>query len=138
MLISISIHCYIEILQKKYDLPNSNFFRYLQIRHYIRQNISSESLSEVNPIFKLFLGPPEAKGLISKLVCIFSHKSAQPDVKFKQMWEADPNISIQDEIWKQALNDIHLCSVNARLQLIQFKVIHRLHYSKVKLHKIFP
>lgn len=54
------------------------------------------------------------------------------------MWEADLNITIQDEIWKQALNDIHHCSFDARLQLIQFKVIHRLHYSKVRLHKIFP
>lgn len=54
------------------------------------------------------------------------------------MWEADLNISIQDNIWKQALNDIHLCSLNARLQLIQFEVTRRLHYSKVKLHKIFP
>ena len=53
------------------------------------------------------------------------------------MWEAHLNITIQDEIWKQALNDIHHCSVNARL-FIPYKVIHRLHYSKVKLHKIFP
>ena len=28
--------------------------------------------------------------------------------------------------------------MNARHNLVQFKVIHRLHYSKVKLHKIFP
>ena len=131
--------CSFEILQIKYNLPKSNFFRYLQLRHYIRQNISSsDPLPEENSLFKLLLGPPEAKGLISKLVCFFSHKHEQPDIKFKQMWEDDLNISIQDEIWKQALNNIHHCSVNARLQLIQFKVIHRLHYSKVKLHKIFP
>lgn len=54
------------------------------------------------------------------------------------MWEADLNITIQDDLWKQALNEIHFYSVNARLQLIQFKVINGLHDSKVMLHKIFP
>lgn len=54
------------------------------------------------------------------------------------MWEADLNVSIQDGIWKQALNDIHLCSLNAGLQLIQFEATRRLRYSKVKLRKIFP
>lgn len=37
-----------------------------------------------------------------------------------------------------ALRNINHSSVNARHNLVQFKVIHRLHYSKVKLHKIFP
>lgn len=31
----------------------------------------------------------------------------------------------------------HTCSINARHQLIQYKVIHRLHYSHVKLHSFF-
>lgn len=58
-------------------------------------------------------------------------------MKFKQMWEEDLNITINEDIWKQGLNNIHNCSVNARLQLIQFKVIHRLHYSKAKVHTFF-
>ncbi len=33
---------------------------------------------------------------------------------------------------------IHLNLINARLQLIQFKVMHRLHYSKEKINKIYP
>ncbi len=30
------------------------------------------------------------------------------------------------------------CSVNSRHQLIDFKVVHRLHYSNLRLHRIFP
>lgn len=48
------------------------------------------------------------------------------------------NNIIKVDVWKQALKNIHNCSIIARLQLIQFKVLHRLHYSKVKLHKFLP
>lgn len=34
----------------------------------------------------------------------FSHESVQLDVKFNPMWELDLNITIQEDIWKQALN----------------------------------
>lgn len=33
---------------------------------------------------------------------------------------------------------IHLSSINARLQLIQLRVLHRLHYFKEKINKIYP
>ncbi|KAF1371440.1 hypothetical protein PFLUV_G00278310 [Perca fluviatilis] len=39
--------------------------------------------------------------------------------------------------WDKGLN-VNMCSLNARHCLIQFKMLHRLHYSKVKLQKIFP
>ncbi len=37
-----------------------------------------------------------------------------------------------------ALENIHTCSVNSRHCLIQFKIIHRLHYTKTKLRRLFP
>ena len=33
---------------------------------------------------------------------------------------------------------IHRCSINARHKLIQFKITHRLHYSKLKVNKMYP
>lgn len=131
--------CSFDQLQKKYNLSKTHFFRFLQIRNYIRQNfVPFDSFPEENALTKILLGPPETRGLISLLVKFFLNKSAQPAMKFKQMWEEDLNIAINEDVWKQALSNIHNCSINARLQLIQFKVIHRLHYSKVKLHKFFP
>lgn len=131
--------CSFDQLQRKYTLPKSHFFRFLQLRNYIRQNLPLfDSLPEDNSLFKILLGPPEMKGLISSLVKFFLRKIAQPAMTIKAMWEEDLNIKITDEVWKNALNNLHHCSINARLQLIQFKVLHRLHYSKVKLHKMFP
>jgi len=36
------------------------------------------------------------------------------------------------------LSRVCSCSINSRHQLIQFKVMHRLHFSNDKLHQIFP
>lgn len=41
-------------------------------------------------------------------------------------------------MWNKCLSKIHSCSINSRHQLIQFKITHQLHYSKVRLHKIYP
>ena len=40
--------------------------------------------------------------------------------------------------WNCALSRIHSASFSARHSLIQFKVVHRLHWSRAKLGKIFP
>ncbi len=52
-------------------------------------------------------------------------------------WEDELGAELSDETWDRCLTAIRSCSVNRRHQLIQFKVIHRLHYTKTKLHNIF-
>ena len=56
----------------------------------------------------------------------------------KEGWEEELGIGIAEDVWKESLRYINTCSLNARHCLIQFKILHRLHYSKVKLHRIFP
>ena len=47
-------------------------------------------------------------------------------------------LQITNNTWDSILEHVYTCSLNARHGLIQFKVLHRIHYSKVKLHSIFP
>lgn len=42
------------------------------------------------------------------------------------------------DVWDGALEKISTCSHSARHCLIQFKVVHMLHFSKEKLHSIYP
>ncbi len=56
----------------------------------------------------------------------------------KLQWEQELGEEICSEFWTDALENIHTCSVNSRHCLIQFKIIHRLHYTKTKLHRLFP
>lgn len=79
--------------------------------------------------------PPTFKHLISQLVNLFS--MAAPSLHIKEARIKDTGEVISDELWAKGLNRIKLCSINARLHLIQFKVVYRLHYSKTKLNIIF-
>ncbi len=54
------------------------------------------------------------------------------------MWERDLGVALLAEQWRRASGGVHTASVCARHGLIPFRVLHRLHYSKVKLSKMFP
>lgn len=56
----------------------------------------------------------------------------------KQRWEEELGFDISDDIWDAALVRVHLSSICACHCLIQFKVLHRLHYCKTALTKIYP
>ena len=81
---------------------------------------------------------PGSKHLVSKFVSLFSKVSVLSTNHIKSAWEADLGTELSDEVWREGLEKIHLGSTNARLQLIQYKIMHRLHYSKVKLSKMYP
>lgn len=124
-------------LKSKFGLPAGHFFRYLQIRNFVRQSIPHfETLPEQHSFYEVLIRPPTSKHLISLFVNIFC--SATPSLHIKEAWISDIGEEISDALWAQGLNRIKTCSVNARLQLIQFKVIHRLHFSRTKLNRIFP
>lgn len=56
----------------------------------------------------------------------------------KGEWEKELGSPLDDDVWQQALSKIKDSSINARLCLIQFKIVHRLHYSREKINKIYP
>lgn len=70
--------------------------------------------------------------------CIYNTLSPPSSDKYKESWEKDMGIQIPDDMWEDFLEYVHTCSNNTRHCLIQFKIIHRLHYSKAKIHNIFP
>lgn len=107
------------------------------MRDYIQQNSSScPTPPDDTPLLKPLMNPPDSKHLVFDFVGIFTGLLDFRTDKIKQSWEEEMNIRIENEIWDKALASIGSCSVNARLQLIQYEMIHRLHYSKVRLHKI--
>ncbi len=47
-------------------------------------------------------------------------------------------MQIPEGVWEESLEQINTCSINSRHCLIQFQVLHKLHYTKLKLHRLFP
>lgn len=55
----------------------------------------------------------------------------------RREWEEKLGLKSSKDRWEKYLLYIHNCSINVRHILIQFKILHRLYYSKTKLNKIF-
>lgn len=126
-------------LKQKYSLPTSHFFRYLQIRDYVRKHVPNfESIPAPIELYSFMKMAPDSKKLISRLVDLFAAHDHVSTQYLKEAWEKDLGVTISDERWVNSLRVIHSCSINSRLQLIQFKVTHRLHYSCTKLHSFYP
>ncbi|XP_028251617.1 uncharacterized protein LOC114427641 [Parambassis ranga] len=124
-------------LCNKYNIPNSHFFRYLQVRHYVKQRFEHfETIPTSHPFYDNLMLAPESKHFITKFVDCFT-VSVSSDF-LRQAWASDLQSDVSAELWEKALSLVHSCSINTRYRLIQYKVIHRLHYSKIKLNKIFP
>ena len=123
-------------LQVKFGIPAGHLFRYLQIRNFVRQSLPLDRLPDQHNFYSLMTSSPTSKGLISQFVSLFTlHISS---LHIRDAWIREIGVEISDGLWEMALERIKSCSINARLQLIQYKIIHRLHYSKTKLNKIFP
>lgn len=125
-------------LSRKYNIDNSNLFRYFQIRHFVRQQFPSFPNLPAEEMWEGLLGTdPSRKGLISDLYCRIL---SAPDTisKIKTTWENELGLALTEDWWKGALDRINGTSSCARLSLIQFKVVHRTHFSKVRLAEIYP
>lgn len=125
-------------LQTKFKLHNNNFFRYLQVRDYIRKFMPGFETQPQSMLDECFTIPPYKDKFISNIYNKLQTISSPSSNKYKDSWEKDMGTHIPDDIWEESLEYIHSCSYNTRHRLIQFKIIHRLHFSKVKIHNIFP
>ena len=56
----------------------------------------------------------------------------------KSARQEDLGIGLKEEQWIRAQDGVHSTSICARHGLIQFRVLHCLHLSKVNLSKMFP
>lgn len=123
-----------EELKIKYSLPQSGSYRYLQLRHFIKNNLTNH---ENHPVLEILNQDPSSKKLIGKFVkcCSLTMESTNT---VKMAWERELKTTIPEQQWKYSLSQIHNCSINSRHRLMQFKVIHRFYYCKASLHKFYP
>ena len=86
-------------------------------------------------IYDTFLLQPNSRHLISHFVTAFETPVSTSHLR--DTWSKELEVPLSEELWEEGLSSIQKCSINSRYHLIQFKVIHRLHYSKTKLYRIF-
>ncbi len=126
-------------LIQKLNLQKSDFFRYLQVRHFIQAHCSVfPQMPSESGLDLLLKTPTQLKGLISKIynfIMSFQNISLE---KIKTEWIGELGIDISEDTWDKAVERINRTSSCAWFNLIQMKVLYRIHYSKTKLAKLYP
>ncbi len=127
-----------QLQQKCGSQKNDFFFRFLQVRNYVKTHLYQFENAEPDRLDGCVEGVIESDDVISHLYDALQHISCPSTSTIKREWEKELGTQIRNDIWDESLVYIHTCSINASHCLIQFKTTHRLHYSKEKLHRIFP
>lgn len=125
-------------LSAKYNIPASNFFRYLQIRDYLRKHLPNfQNLYKHETLEAINRFDPHKSGAISHFYHILLNQNAIGTSAIKQAWSDEFRVEIAEDTWSDCLRNVHKCSVNLKHNLIQFKTLHRIYYSRVKLQHFF-
>lgn len=127
-----------ETLRKNFSLPQVHFFRYLQARSFAREHYPFPHLPDNDLLDQILGRDPTQKGIISFMYNIILN-SAMPSIeKTRCTWEQDLGVPIPASTWEGCLDWIHTSSLCLRHNLIQFKILHRLHFSRERLAHIYP
>ena len=127
-------------ISDKFGVPNTHFFRYLQLRSFVKDMSPQFPLQpETSPIHTFLSFPTMSlKGIIScgygRILCLHT----PPLLALKASWEEDLGEEIDDDLWDDILHRVHSSSVCAAQGLIQCKILHRTHWTKLRLSKIYP
>uniref|UniRef100_A0A8C5H2E5 Reverse transcriptase domain-containing protein n=1 Tax=Gouania willdenowi TaxID=441366 RepID=A0A8C5H2E5_GOUWI len=125
-------------LSGDFELPATHQFRFFQVRHCAISIFPNFPLlppkQPWEDLLELELGQ---KSLISKIYCHLLSFEEDPGVKVREVWERELDVKFSDQCWKRAVRGTHKSTICARLGLIQYKVLNRVHFSKAKLSRMF-
>uniref|UniRef100_A0A3P8QX47 Reverse transcriptase domain-containing protein n=1 Tax=Astatotilapia calliptera TaxID=8154 RepID=A0A3P8QX47_ASTCA len=126
-----------EQLVNKFKIPQSHFFRYLQLRNFVASNTDCfPSCPPPSLLDDIFDFKPNAKRVISDVYVLLSNFRLSTLQSLRERWGSDLGQRITDETWHKIINSISSSSICLKHVVIQFKVVHRLHWSKTRLSKI--
>lgn len=126
-------------LCEDHNLPKSHYFRYLQARSFASKFLPGyPSLPSKDLLYLVLNVSQPTKRAISKIYALILESCPHTWDKPKAAWEGEVGELMSEDIWKKAIQRIHTSSLCIRHGLIQFKVVHRLHYSNDRLSKLYP
>lgn len=125
-----------EELRTNFNLERKHFFKYLQLRSFVKGNQNNTTTRPVHShLEKIMLKDSLKRGTISecyRLITSSSWESSQCKLK---AWEENLELKISEEEWKAACAEAHTMSINTRLRLIQYKWLMRTYVTPAELNK---
>ena len=116
-------------------IPKSYFYRYLQLRNFAFSKCfpSCPPTSLLDSVFDCKLVRKRTISTIYEI--LYSHNLTPLDL-LKNKWETNLNETITNDTCHKIIQGIFSYSICLRHAVIQFKIVHRLHWSKVRLSRI--
>lgn len=122
----------------KYGIARSQFFKYLQLRDFIRtQQNQSLSIPSLSMLEEMMVKDPQGRGLISKIYNKLVGESSESSINKLESWREDLQENISIEEWVKACTKAQLQTVNTRLRFLQYNWLMRSYMTPVKLNKFY-
>ena len=122
-------------LMSQYGFSSSSFLEYHQLKSIITKKYVVHQLDLHLPTGVseyLSICSPKLISKIYKLLSKTDNTIALPSLK----WEADLSFTTDSDFWPQICSNIFSMSTNPNLQLIQYKILHRTHYTGQRLFRM--
>ena len=124
-------------LVQEFSIGENHFLEYLQLKSAITSKFnitctncnlpaSTLDLIKINPIKKKSLSK------IYKIIANSDKSISLPSVK----WECDLALTPNADFWNQICENTFSMSTNSNIQLIQYKIIHRFHFTGHRMFKM--
>lgn len=126
-------------LQDHGKLPKGDFYKYLQLRHWITSHNASlykESCFPQEVLAKL--RSPTQKGGISRWYRYLTSTGNREKLSAQTKWEADLSRTLSEEEWDLIFRTCFTVSKCINHSEMFYKLIHRAYYTPAKLHSIWP
>lgn len=122
-----------EQLTNSYGLPRQDFFRFLQIRHYITHNTTLAEHPEVSDVERVLFGQQLTVSL-SSFYHVLNALTTTDAQGIRGVWERELSVTIDEDKWDTVWSLAKRISICTRTRAIQFKILHRLHVSPHRRH----
>lgn len=125
-------------LQNKYYLDNKDHWRFLQIRDCLsklnRSKLTNFPIeSSVYSVFKKIVKLPR---LVSLIYNYLTERINVANLGLQRVWETDLGKLFEEDDWSAIVKKMLKPIRDARSKLIQFKILNRLYWTPVKLHRV--
>lgn len=117
-----------ESLKKQYGISNKDFYKYLQVRHYVMKEAKSLTFStNLCQLEKFLLQNKEHKHFISKFYSEIYNLNVDRLAWLRKLWETLLKCEIDTQLWDRILLLPSKISVCNRFKELQYNVLHNVY-----------
>lgn len=113
-------------LREEFKLPNTDFFRYLQLMDFLLKHTEWIRIVEPTPVGGLLIKIQTRnfdKKLISRCYQIFLDMNLNNTLQIKERWEIEMKANISQDMWEEICTNAHLVTNSNVWREFKWKVI---------------